>query len=263
MVMKQLLLLAFTCMFAVVQAQTADEVVNKYLNAAGGKDKLAAVNSLQYTQKASFNTQMGAMEIAMNFIRVDEKLFRIDVSSEMLGTSFSFATDTSGWVYTSGNPFSGSEARLQKMKPEERTAMATQMSSDGFFPELVNYATKGYTAELTGEGKSNGKACHKLKLKKDADERLYMIDKQTGYVVSMTIKGALALAMTGMGATGMGRGGRAEKAEFTFSYSDYKDVNGIMVPGKMKLELPMGTIESTITDVKVNQDVDAKYYQAQ
>jgi outer membrane lipoprotein-sorting protein len=261
--MKQLMLLAFTLVFAFAQAQTADEVVNKYLTAAGGKDKLETVTSLQYTQKANFNTQMGAMEISMNFIRVDKKLFRADLSSEMLGNSFTVVTDTSGWVYIPANPFSVSEATLQKMKPEDRTPLATQMTSDGFFPELVNYATKGYTAELSGEGKSNGKACHKLKLKKDADERLYMIDKQTGYVVSMTIKGAAALVMSGIGATGMVKGSRVEKAEFTFHYSDYKDVSGIKVPGKMKLDLPMGNIEFTITDVKVNQSVDAKYYQPQ
>lgn len=261
--MKQLLMLVFAFAVIATKAQTADDIVNKYLTAAGGKDKLATVNSLQYTQKANFNTQIGTMEIAMNFIRVDKKLFRINVSSEMFGNSFTVVTDTSGWVYVPGNPFSGSEASLQKMKPEERTALATQMNSDGFFPELVNYATKGYTAELAGEGKSNGKACYKLKLKKDKDERLYMMDKQTGLVVSMTIKGAAALAMTGMGSTGMSRGGKAEKAEFTFNYSDYKDVSGIKVPGKMKLDLPMGSIESTITDVKVNQAVEAKYYKPQ
>jgi len=257
------MLLAFTLMFAIAQAQTADEVVNKYLTAAGGKDKLAAVNSLQYTQKANLNTQFGAMEISMNFIRVDKKLFRINLSSELFGNSFTVVTDTSGWVLIPGNPMSGSEASLQKMKPEERTALGTQMSSDGFFPELVNYSAKGYTAELAGEGKANGKACYKLKLKKDKDERLYMMDKQTGLVVSMTMKGAAAIAMTGMGGTGMSRGGKADKAEFTFNYSDYKDVSGIKVPGKMKLDLPMGTIESTISDVKVNQSVDAKYYKPQ
>ncbi len=250
-------------MFAIAQAQTADEVVNKYLTAAGGKEKLAAVNSLQYTQKSNLNTQFGVMEISMNFVRVDKKLFRINVTSEMFGNSFTVVTDTSGWVYLPANPFSGSEATLQKMKTEERSALATQMASDGFFPELVNYSAKGYIAELAGEGKSNGKACYKLKLKKDKDERLYMIDKQTGLVVSMNIKGAAALSMTGMGATGMSRGGKADKAEFIFNYSDYKDVSGIKVPGKMKLDLPMGTFESTISDVKVNQAVDAKYYKPQ
>jgi hypothetical protein len=259
--MKKLFTLAVVLIAVLsVKAQTADEVINKYFTAVGGKPKLEAINSLQYVQTMNLNTPMGAMEISITNIKVENKLFRINTTSELFGSAFSVVTDTSGWVLIPGNPMSGSEATLQKLKPEERKGMATQMACEGFFPELVNYAAKGYTAELAGEGKAGGKPCYKLKLKKDKDERTYFIDKQTGLINSMAIKGAAAAGMTGMGNSGMGK---ADKMEITMDFSNYQEVSGVKFPGKMKIDTQMGAIESTITGIKVNQAVDAKWYRPQ
>jgi hypothetical protein len=241
-------------------AQTANEVINKYLTAAGGKARLEAVNSLQYVQTMNLNTPMGALEISITNIKVEHKLFRMNTTSELFGTGFSVVTDTSGWVLIPGNPMSGSEAVLKKLQPEDRKALATQMACEGFFPELVNYAAKGYTAELAGEAKAGGKPCYKLRLKKDKEERLYLVDKQTGLVSAMTLKGAAAANMTGMGNSGMGK---ADKMELTMTFSNYQEVAGVKFPGKMSFDLPMGTMESTITGIKVNQAVDAKWYRPQ
>jgi hypothetical protein len=259
--MKKLITLAMVLISVLsVQAQTADEVIDKYLNAAGGKSKLEAIHSLQYIQTVNLNTPMGPMEISMTNIKVENKLFRINTTSELFGSAFSVVTDTSGWVLIPGNPMSGSEATLQKLKPEERKALASQMACDGFFPELVNYAAKGYVAEMAGEAKAGGKVCYKLKLKKDKDERTYLIDKQTGLINSMTIKGAAAANMTGMGNSGMGK---SDKMEITLDFSTYQEISGVKFPGKMKIDTRMGTIESTITGVKVNPAVDAKWYRPQ
>lgn len=260
--MKKLFVLAMMLVAVIAKAQTAEDVINKYIAAAGGKEKLQSVKSLQYVQSAAFNTLIGPVDIKMDWIRVENKLFRVNTTSELFGTGFSLVTDTSGWVLIPANPFAeNSQEKLQKLKPEERQGLATQMACDGFFPELVDYSKKGYTAEYAGEAKVSGRAVYKIKLKKDKDDRIYMIDKQTGFVNAMTVKGAAAMAMSGMGNTGMG--GRSDKAEFTFNYSNYQDAGGIKVPGKVKLDLPMGTIESSITSVRVNQAVDAKWYKPQ
>lgn len=264
--MKRILAFAIILLASVaLKAQTADEVINKYITAVGGKDKLQSIKSLQYVQTMNLNTPMGAMEISLTNIKVDNKLFRMNTSSEMFGTSFTVVTDTSGWVLIPANPFTGStEATLQKLKPEERKSLMPQMACDGYFPELVNYSAKGYSAEFLGEGKASGRLSYKVKIKKDKDERIYMIDKQTGYVNSMTIKGASAAAMSGMGNSGMSGGGNADKFELTMNFSDYLDVSGIKFPGKLKIETPMmGTVESSITGIKVNQPVDAKWYKPQ
>lgn len=247
-------------MFA-VQAQTADAVINQYLAAAGGKEKLQAITTLQYVQTINLTTPMGEMQVMMTNIKVQDKLFRMNTSSEMFGTAFTVVTDTSGWIMMPANQFTGSEAKLEKMEPAQQKSLQPMWNCEGFFPELVNYAAKGYTAELQGETKVNGAVCYKLKLKKDKDERIYCINKATGLVASMTMKGLAALAASGMGSTGMGRNsGKADKFELTFNYSDYKDVSGVKIPGKMSIDTQMGKVEATIGFVSINKPVDPKWY---
>jgi hypothetical protein len=257
--MKKIFTILALITVIVANAQTADEVVSKYLNAVGGKEKLNSITTLQFLQTMNFQTPMGPIEVKMTNIKAKGKLFRINAASEITGNAFTVITDTSGWILIPANPFSGSEATLQKMKPEEIKAAQSQFYAEGFFPELVNYAAKGYTAEILGEGKSSGKLSYKLKLKKDKDERIYMIDKQTGLVNALTVKGAAAAAMSGMSSMGMG-GGKADKAELTLNFSDYKETDGVKIPGTLKIDTPIGTLEAKITDIKINKIIDVKMY---
>ncbi len=262
--MKKLFTLAIT--FALVlatQAQTADEVISKYLNAAGGRAKLESIKSLQYVQTIDITTPMGPIQITMTQIRVKNKLVRFNTSSELFGNAFSVVTDTSGWLKMPASQFTGSEEILQKLKPEEISSFKSLMNSEGFFPDLVNYAEQGYTAELAGENKVNGKLSYKVKLKKDKLETIYFIDKQTGFVNSVIYKGAAAAALTGMGNGMNGGGGKLDKLEITCNFSEYKDISGVKFPGKMVIETPMGTINSTIGFVTVNPTIDAKWYRAE
>ncbi len=260
--MKRFFSVAVACVaFISLHAQTADEVINKYITAVGGKAKLEAINSLQYVRMINFSSPMGEVQITMTNIKVENKLSRTNVSSELFGNSFTLFTDTSGWIVIPPSQFTGTEEVRQKLKPEEYKAMKSEMTCEGYFPELVNYAAKGYKAEYLGEGKSNGKVSYKIRLKKDKDERTYFIDKQTNLVNSMTVKGPAAVAMTGLGAM-VPAGGRADKMELTLNFSDYKETAGVKFPGKLNIETPMGVIESTISFVTVNQPVDAKWYRA-
>lgn len=246
------------------KSQTADEVINKYIAAAGGKEKLESIRSLQYVQTMNVTTPMGPMQITLTQIRVKNKLMRYNVSSEMFGSAYVVATDTGGWIKIPRSQFVEEEV-LQKMKDEELKGFKTQMNCEGFFPELVNYAAKGFTAELAGETKIKGKLCYKVKLKnkmmeneKLKGELVYYIDKQTNLVASVVYKGTAAAAMTGMG-NGMG-GGKVEKLEVTCNFSDYKEASGVKFPGKMTLDMPMGSVDATIGFVTVNPTIDAKMY---
>ena len=253
------------------QAQTADEVINKYFVAAGGKEKLESIKSLQYVQTMNLNTPVGPMQITLTQIRVKDKLIRFNTSSELFGTASMLVTDTSGWTKVSASDFTEGKEMLEKLKPEQVAAFKSQMNCEGFFPELVNYASKGFTAELAGESKVKGRPSYKVKLQnklmeesKDnvKGEMIYYIDKQTGLINSVVYKGSAAAAMTGMG-TSMKGNGRMEKFEITCNFSDYKDVSGVKFPGKMTMELPMGSVDATIGFVTVNPVIDAKMYRVE
>src|SRR5437764_12885951 len=73
--------------------QTADELLEKNLNAMGGKDKLKAVHSMRLTGK----TKMGPMEAPITITKVPPADTRVDFTTQgMTGTS---AYDgTTGWT---------------------------------------------------------------------------------------------------------------------------------------------------------------------
>jgi outer membrane lipoprotein-sorting protein len=265
--MKKIFMLLGVFIALAAQAQTADEVIGKYLAAAGGKEKLEGIRSLQYVQTMNITTPMGPLQITITQIRVKDKLVRFNTSSDLFGTGYMLVTDTSAWAKVPASEFTGEE-KLQKLKPEDVQGFKAQMDCEGFFPQLVDYTAKGFTAELAGESKVNGRMCYKIKLKnrqmeneKAKGELVYYIDKQTNLVASVVYKGSAAAAMTGMGG-GMNGGGKMEKLEITCNFSDYKEISGVKFPGKMTLEMPMGTVETTIGFVTVNPVIDAKMYRA-
>ncbi len=257
-------ILAAVFSFVAASAQTTDEVINKYLSAAGGKEKLQAINTLQYTETLSLNTPMGAMEFSIQNIKERGKLLRRQTTNEITGESFMLITDTAGYLLMPSNPMFGLEGGLEKMKTDQLKAMSTEMDCSGYFIQLVDHATKGFTASLAGEEKIDGRVSYKLELKKDDNILTYMVDKETGLINALVAKGAAAAALSGLTAMGLGdSGGKASKAELTFKYADYKEVNGVKMPGTIKMDTPFGVLETKISDIKINEQVDAKWYKAQ
>ncbi len=61
-------------------AQTADEVVSKFIDASGGKEKLNMINTLQYSQLIKFKSPMGDIEIPLKYYKEKNKLFRLETS---------------------------------------------------------------------------------------------------------------------------------------------------------------------------------------
>jgi len=79
--MKKLAVLMFMLTgFISANAQTVDEIINKYVDAMGGKDKLASIKSI-YMEGTSV-MQNGA-EITQKMWKVDGKLMRREISSSM------------------------------------------------------------------------------------------------------------------------------------------------------------------------------------
>ena len=82
-----------------LRAQTADEIVNKYIDAIGGKDKLAKVKTF-YSEST---TQVMGQEGPSNLTIVKGVGYKL--SSEMSGQSIVMViTDNGGWQI---NPYAG------------------------------------------------------------------------------------------------------------------------------------------------------------
>jgi hypothetical protein len=259
--------LSFSLLHA--QTQTADDVINRFTDANGGKDRLAAITTLQVQSSLSF----GPMAAPVTIIKEKDKLFRIQSGSPMGGgDSFTILTDTAGYAYTPSMPgmpgsgFNGMDATLIKFTPEELAAQQYQKDCAGYFAALVDYAAKGSTAELVpGTEKVNGVDCDKVKLKlKSGQELLFFIATGSGQVRRMRVTALTAFEMLGMsGILKMMGGGRASSSadrKVDIDFDKYKIFDGFPFPTKQNITLGAMDIEIENTSFKVNQVIDPKWY---
>jgi len=164
-----LLILAAT----VLKAQTADEILDKHINAIGGRDSWNKVHSIAMSGTLSVGGQTADFSTTV----VDGKGFRQDFSLSGV-TGYKIITPTAGWVYLPG---SGDE-NTKTMTPEEVKEGQGQLTVRG---DLLDYKTRGAKVAYMGEEKTEGKECYKLKLTENTGkvEWLY-ISKDTYYLVS-------------------------------------------------------------------------------
>jgi hypothetical protein len=266
--MKKFFLSVLSFVFiTTVFSQTADEVINKFIEATGGKEKLKAINTLQYTQTINMKTPMGSFALPMQFYREKNKLFRMQASMKFGADSFDFftvVTDTAGYIRLPELPMLGSDGGIKKMEEKDRAAQAFHFDPAGLFAGLVDYTTKGSKVELLTDEKVNTEDCYKIRYTSVAGDTVnYFISKANNLVVRTDTKGNVAASMSGLGSLMGGMENRAEKAEVTALFSDYTNVNGIKIPVKSVIKNQMGDAESEITDIKINEPIEAKWYKAE
>jgi hypothetical protein len=244
--MKKIFLLAATVFsIAALRAQTVDDVVNKYMEAIGGKDKLTGIKSV-YMEGIS--VMQNGNEINSKLWRVQDKLYRREINFGM-GSITMIATPKEGWR---SNPRNG--GAFEAMSEEQLKASMSEMECVN---PMVNYAAKGHTAVLEGKETVEGKDCHKIKLTlKSGGDVTYFIDATTHLLVRETKKGG----GFGGGARPGGQGGQGGGDRMqTIDYSDYqKSEYGVLFPMSFSMGGMMG--KTTVEKLEVNKEVDAKLY---
>lgn len=234
---QRVALLAIVSTLAItVQAQTADEIVNKHIEAIGGKDKIAAMKSV-YTE---YEMDMQGNAAAGVIYQVNGKGFRneIDFGGQKLVQVY---TEKGGWGI---NPFMGQTAPTA-MPDEVAKAGKGQIDIGG---PLFNYAAKGNKVELQGKEDINGVSAHKLKVTSaDSTEVVFLIDPTTYYVLRSTSKASV----------------NGQPIETVANFSDYKKSDyGYVTAGKYELILPQGlTLNITNKKTEVNKEIDPKIFE--
>ena len=148
--------------------QTADEIIDKYITAIGGKENWKKINSL----KMEGNVQVQGLEIPFTMQAVNGKGVRTD--GEFQGNFFiDIITPTKGW---SQNPMAG-KATLQPLSDEELKEKLDAMDIQGAF---LDYKEKGSMVEFLGKDEEDGNDYYKIKLTtKNKNETTYFFDTKT------------------------------------------------------------------------------------
>ena len=215
--------------FTTIKAQTADEIINKYIDARGGTEKLNAITSM--VQKGNLN--VNGMKIPVTITTVDNKAMRADFTFNGM-SGYQIITTTDGWGY---NPFQG------QTKAEPMTADDVKISQDALDAkdDLLDYAAKGTTVEALGTEDVEGTECYKLKLTmKSGKEKTYFINTEDNTLVKISEKSTT----------------NGQEQEAVTMLANYKDVNGLQFP--FSVTGPMGPIE--IDSIEINPVVDESIF---
>jgi outer membrane lipoprotein-sorting protein len=219
-----------------LHAQTADEIVNKHIEALGGKDKLSSIKTV-YTE---YDMEVMGQTLTGTTWLVNGKAFKneVDLAGQKMIQCF---TDQGGWGI---NPMMGQTAP-EVMPADQLKSGKAQLDAGG---PLFNYATKGNTIELSGKEALNGKDAFKLKLKtKDSVESFIWIDAATWYIVKSNVK------------TKMG----TEDVETTIAFSNYKKTDfGYVLPTTTEVTMPQGVVLNiTSKKTEINKEMDMKLFE--
>ncbi len=217
-------------LIAQTKAQTADEIVNKYFDAIGGKAKLETVKT------AYSEGEMSIMNNPAPFVSsvIDGKASRseIDFNGQKIINCY---TVGAGWTV---NPLAG--VTEPTPMPAQQVGMGA-MTYDLKGP-MYNYASKGYKLELAGKEKLNNADAFKLKLTtRDSTE----IDCYIDAASSLLLKTVIKVTVSG------------QPLEIAIATSDYQKTNiGVLMPFVSEVNYPGLTIVSTTKKMDLNREID-------
>jgi hypothetical protein len=162
---------------ASVSAQTADEVIDKYIDAIGGKAKWLSLKSL----KIEGQIEVQGISIPYTMQAIHDKANRMD--AEFQGMKIvEIVTPQAGW---SMNGFQGQSA-LQPLSQED---LKTKVDALDLQDQLIDYAQKGHKVEMLGKDEADGNEYYKVKLTtKVGNDRVYFIDTKTYLPIKWKIR---------------------------------------------------------------------------
>jgi len=184
--------LAIMCGTRILSAQTAEELVQKNLQAKGGVDKIKAIKSLKLTakyQQGSLTAQFAEEAKAPDLLR---EMFTIQGMTQIQAYD-----GKTGWQIS---PFQG--RRDPEMLGEDDLR---DISEDAdFYGPLVDYKEKGNTVEYLGRDTVDGDDVYRLKVTLKNGDIVYMyLDPDTYIEISTErqqfIRGAVRETQTDLG----------------------------------------------------------------
>lgn len=216
---------------ASIKAQTADEVVNKHIEAVGGAANWKKVTSL--VQTGSMSVQGTDITVVRSVLHT--KGTRQDIS--VMGMNgYQILTPTAGWNFM---PFQGQTA-AEPMTQDDVKESQDDLDAQGSF---IDYKEKGHTVELIGSEDVEGTDCFKLKvaLKSGRTETIFIDKKSYNMIKSISVRKA-----------------NGQEMELATTYSNFQKLpEGIVVPMSMNLPLGPGmNVDFALSKVEVNKPID-------
>ena len=233
--MKKIIFSVLTFAFVSTNAQTADDVIQKYSKAMGG---LAAFNAIK-TMKTTGTITTQGVDLALTSQIINGRAVRSDVQAMGQSVINSYK-DGKGWKI---NPFAG-VTTVTDMTPEELIDFKSQSM---IASQLMDYKARGHKVELQGQEDVEGVKTYKIKLTNKDD------NKVTTYFISVTDNIIIKSVST--------RQLQGQDIEIETFYSDIKDFNGLKFP-MVRTQKMQGQVfqEIKIATIEFNVPIDEKIF---
>ncbi len=214
-----------------VAAQTADEIINKYFEAIGGKELIGQVSTLYTEGMADAMGNAGTVKTTL----VNGKAFKQEF--DIAGTNVVMCyTDSMGWQL---NPMTGGYS-AEVMSDLQFNAGKDQIFVGGALAK--DYKSLGYQANLLEQEEVMGVKAHKLEVKSpEGATAIYYFDPETGYLLRIVQKDMMG-----------------QYTDITLTFSDYqKPENGYLMPFATELNYAgQFFVNIKLNKVEVNKEID-------
>jgi len=222
-------LAAVSCLSVFSYSQSADELVNKNIQAKGGVDKIKAIKSVRITGKLSggggFTAAVGQENQRPNLVR---ETFALQGMTAV--TAYDGAT---GWQI---QPFGGHKDP-ELMGEDDMKDLLLDADFDG---PLVDYKEKGNTVEFLGHDVVDGDDALRLKVTlKDGDIVYYYLDPDTYLEIRKEVQEFI----------------RGSVRESVIEMGSYKPVAGVMYPYSISQGSKANPAAQTTTIEKIEVNV--------
>ena len=206
---------------------TAENVIQKYIKAIGGEDNLKKVNSTLINAEvtipgAPFKPQAIIKQMSPN-------KFSMELVAEGMGTLMKQNFDgENGYMEQQGRKIPMDDADLTSRK-----------STKGLFEEVFMDSS---TLQLESKTTIDGTDVYKINVTKDGKASSRYYDVENGYLVR----------------TDETREAEGQSVNTVTDYSNYTNVNGVMMPYTMKVTTGPQSFIFETTEVKINEGVTAE-----
>ena len=220
-------------------AQTADEILDNYYEAIGGRDAWSKVEGFKYMAKVN----QGGMEIPVEMVQTKSGESYMRISFQGLTIMQGVFDGETLW-----------NTNFQTMKAEKATSeqIANHKLSINDFPDaLLNYKENNYQLELIGKETFDGTEAFKVKLTKEP----MMVDGQKVDDVDFYFFEVESFAMIGSESEMVE--GEMKGSVSQTKFSDYQEVDGLMIPFAISDGIKDGPTQPIVIEtIELNPTMD-------
>jgi hypothetical protein len=202
---------------------TVQSIIDKYVEAQGGKEKLESVEDVQTTLKG----KVQGFDITLTLTRKAPNMLYQELDAGVFKQTTVFNGETGKQI---------ANGQEQVLEGDQLTELKYQATMNLF----LNYDKYGIKAEVKGIKDVNGRDAYEIELTLPSGKKWYhYYDVESGLKVRET-----STLDTPQGSFNQ-----------VVDMGDYKEIDGIKYPHKLSQQMGPQTIELEVTNIKVNQGI--------